>query len=812
MRSSPAPPESPEWLRESVGTDGIARFRARIGGLHCSLCTGTLEKALGQHPGVSKVAVSLTHEQALVEYDPAQVRPQEFVDTLRDIGYSARDPAKVRPYEEEEAELVREGRHLLYGVALSLQTISALMSVAGLWFMCLIVALSFLAVAYLLLRPRGRAMAIAGTAGLLALTAGTLALEVTGVIEPAVPWIVAAFALTTTFGLARHILVMSVQSIRRRILNQHVLLEAAAFAGLLGGAIGLVFRPDGYPTGPFFGVSVLVATYHLFSEWLSLLVKTRSSQAVKRLLDLQPDVARVVRDGVELELQIGEVVVGDLVRIRPGERVPVDGEVTDGHSAVDQSFVTGEPVAVERSRGDIVMGGSINGSGTLVVRVSAVGEESFLSQVVRHVEDARALKPGILHLVDRILRVYAPTVLLLSAGAFVAWLVGPWILAGGADLERAAFAALSVLVMGYPCAVGIAAPLSIVRAAGEAADEGIIMRTGEAFQAFRLVRTIVLDKTGTVTEGKPSVREIEAVASADELLALVAAAESSSEHPLAQAVLTTAVERGLDVPGVEDFNSVAGRGVLARVRGERVVVGRPSFLEDEGVDLTPLRARMTELEAAGRTVVAASRAGRLLGAIAFDDVLRDDAASALRDLRSLGIRPVLVTGDNRSAAERVASQLGIEEVHAGVLPNEKADVVRGLQRDGRVGMVGDGINDAPSLMQADVGVAMGAGTDIAIESADVVIVGNRLASILTAREISRYSYRKTKQNVTLAFLFNGIGIPVATTGLVYPVWAMVAMALSVTTIFVNSLWGRPSLFFDAIMSVGRGVPAAEPAV
>ncbi len=797
---------APGWLDETIGPDGLARFRARIGGLHCSLCTGTLEKALGRRPGVAKVAVSLTHEQALVEYDPTQMRPQDLVDTLRDIGYTARDPAKVRPYEEEEAELVREGRRLLWGVALSLETISVLMSAAGVWFICAAVALSFLVVAYLLLRPRGLTTAVGGTAALAAVSAGTLALEISGAIEPAVPWIVASFALVMVFGLARHILVMSVQSIRRGILNQHVMLEAAAFAGLVGGTIGLVFRPEDYPTGPFFGVSVLVGTYHLFSEWLSLLVKTRSSQAIKRLLDLQPDVARVVRDGVEREVPIASVVVSDLVRIRPGEHVPVDGEVVEGHSAVDQSFVTGEPVPVERVVGDRVMGGSINGSGTLLVGVTAVGEESFLAQVVRHVEDARALKPAILHLVDRILRIYAPTVLLLSAGSLLAWSIGSWLLGDEVDVQRATFAALSVLVMGYPCAVGIAAPLSIVRGAGEAADEGIIMRTGEAFQAFRQVRTVVLDKTGTLTEGRPTVREIEALGGPEELLALVAAAESSSEHPLAQAVLTAAVERNLDVPTVEDFDSVAGRGVIARIGDERVLVGRPSFLQGEGVDLSPLEPRIADLEEAGRTVIAASRSGAPLGAIAFDDRLRPDAAEAVDGMRGAGLRPVLVTGDNERAAGRVAAELGIDEVHAGALPNEKADVVRGLQRHGGVAMVGDGINDAPSLMQADVGVAMGAGTDIAIESADIVIVGNRLASILRAREISRYSYRKTKQNVTLAFLFNGIGIPLATTGLVYPVWAMVAMALSVTTIFVNSLWGRPRLFFDAITSVGRGVP------
>jgi len=809
LGTEPAPAP---WLDERVDADGMARFRARVGGLHCSLCTGTLEKALGRQPGVAKVAVSLTHEQALVTYDPGRVRPQDLVDTLRDIGYSARDPAKVRPYEEEEAELVGEGRRLLWGISYSLMTISLLMSVAGLWYMCLVVASSFLGVAYLILRPRGQGVAIGGVAGLAALSAGALGLEVSGAIDSAVPWIVGAFAVTVMFGLARHILVMSVQSVRRRILNQHVMLEAAAFAGLIGGVIGLVARPDRYPTAPFFGVAVLVATYHLFSEWLSLLVKTRSSQAVKRLLELQPDVARVQRDGVEREVPIAEVVVGDRVRIRPGERVPVDGRVVEGHSAVDQSFVTGEPVPVEAGAGDAVVSGSINGSGTLLVAVSTVGEDSFLAQVVRHVEDARALKPGILHLVDRILKVYAPAVLSISALSFVGWILGSWVLGGDIDIQRATFAALTVLVMGYPCAVGIAAPLSIVRGAGEAADEGIIMRTGEAFQAFRQVATVVLDKTGTLTEGRPTVREIEAVGDPDELLALVGAAESSSEHPLARAVSTAAAKRGLHLPAVDDFDSVAGRGVVATIGGETVVVGKPAFVEGQGIDLGGAAARIRELEEQGRTVVVAGRGDALLGAIAFDDRLRPDAVAAVAAMRAAGVSPVLVTGDNRRAAEAVAATVGITEVYAGVLPEDKARIVRQLQQGARVAMVGDGINDAPSLMQADVGVAMGTGTDIAIESADIVIVGNRLLSILTAREISRVSYRKTRQNVTLAFLFNGIGIPLATTGLVYPVWAMVAMALSVTTIFVNSLWGRPALFFDAIMSVGRGVASVEPAV
>ncbi|MBW3575731.1 MAG: heavy metal translocating P-type ATPase, partial [Actinobacteria bacterium] len=373
-----------------------------------------------------------------------------------------------------------------------------------------------------------------------------------------------------------------------------------------------------------------------------------------------------------------------------------------------------------------------------------------------------------------------------------------------ADVERAVFAGLGVLVMGYPCAVGIAAPLAIVRGAGEAADEGIIMRTGEAFQAFRSVTHVVLDKTGTLTEGRPTVREVEALGDADELVRLAAAAESASEHPLGQAVVASAFERKLALPPVSDFESVTGFGVSAVVDGHRVLVGRPRFLEDHGVDLNKLRDHVERLQHAGRTVIAVSRQGRALGVLALGDELRADAVEAVAAMRQAKLTPVLVTGDNEAAARRVAGQLGIDEVHGGVLPEDKAEIVRRLQQEGNtVAMVGDGINDAPALMQANVGVAMGGGTDIAMESADIIIVGNEVASVLRAREISRRSYRTTRQNVSLAFLFNGIGIPAAATGLVYPVWAMVAMAASVTTIFINSIGGRPSLLFDAIASVGR---------
>jgi len=661
---------------------------------------------------------------------------------------------------------------------------------------------------YALLRPAaGAGRPVLGAAGIVAPGVAALVLRATGVgAEPVIGWLAGALALGVVLGVAPHILRMAYQSARRGILNQHVLLEVGAFAGIAGGVIGLTGVLPGYPTAAFFAVSVLVANYHIFSEWLSLLVKTRSSQSVKKLLDLQPDLARLVlADGTEVEVPVEDVAVGQMVRVRPGERIPLDGRIRSGRSAIDLSLVTGEPVPAERGPGEDVVGGAINGAGSLLIEVVATGAEGFLAQVVRHVEDARALKPGILHLVDRVLRVYTPTVLTIAALALLGWLAGSWALAGEPDVRRAVFAALSVLVMGYPCAVGIAAPLAIVRGTGAAADRGIVMRTGEAFQTFRLVRRIVLDKTGTLTEGKPTVRAVRALdGDEDRVLALAAAAESHSEHPLARAIVAAAQQRGMPIGEPEEFESVTGSGVRATVSGRQVLVGQLALLAEAGIDLSALTGHLDQLEAAGHTVIAVAAGQVAVGVVALGDQLRPDAVDAVAAMRTAGLDPILVTGDNERAARRVADQLAMTEVRARVRPEGKAEIIRELQADGtRVAMVGDGINDAPALMQADVGIAAGGGTDIAVESADIVLLRDQVGAVLDAREISDRSYRRTRSNVALAFTFNGIGVPLATTGLVYPVWAMVAMAASVTAIFLNSIGTRPSLLIQAIASVGR---------
>lgn len=719
----------------------MEKLQIKLGGMSCSFCTETIRQALTRMEGVQEVHVSLAHEETLIEYDPSKVAPAELKDTLVAVGYTVQDPNKVRTFEEEEEQMRRERDRLIIAACL---TGVALLLMLLMWL---------------------------------------------GRMFPYAYWIAPILAFTNVFVVGWPILKMGWGSLRRGILNQHVLLEFAAFAGLAGGVLGLFFRE--FPSVDFFGVAVFVTTYHILSQYTSLHVRTRSSQAVRKLLSLQPATARVIRDGKEEEIPIEEVQPGDLIRARPGSQIPVDGEVVEGASAVNESLVTGEPMPKDKSKGDEVIGGSVNQTGTLVVKVTRVGEESFLRQIARHIQEARALKPSIIQLVDRILVYFVPGVLAFAGLAILVWTLGAWMVTGQADIIRATYAALAVLVMGYPCALGMATPLAMIRGSGEAALKGVLMRTGEAFQVFKDVKKVVLDKTGTITQGKPQVVEILPADqwTEDLLLALAAAAERPSEHPLARAIVERAQE--VEVREAHQFQAIPGRGVRAVVRGKPVLVGKPAFLAEEGIDLAPVRDRLEAMEGAGRTVVAVAEAGGLAGLIAVADTVKKDAADAVARMKAAGLEPVILTGDNWRTAKAVAGQVGITDVLAEVLPSQKAEELRKLQQQGyRVAMVGDGINDAPALMQADVGVAIGAGTDIAIESSDVILVGERLGGFVDAYEIGRRSFRKTVQNLALAFSFNGIGVPLATTGLVHPVWAMIAMAASVSAVLMNSFAGR----------------------
>jgi heavy metal translocating P-type ATPase len=725
---------------------GQVVFRMSIGGMSCSFCASTINKAYTRIDGVYEVGVSLAHEEGLVRYDPDKVTPERLRRTLEQIGYVYRDPEKVRSFEEDAAELRRERGRLITAGAFTV--LSLLLMLFGQW------------------------------------------LELVQI--PLMQWLLLALALDTMFVTGWFIKKMAWASLRRGIFNQHVLLEFAAFAGLAGGLLG-IFVLDDFPTGDFFAASTLVTTYHILSHYASLAVRTRASQAVRRLMALQPDTARVIRNGHEVEVPVDQVVLGDRVRVRPGESIPVDGTVIEGVSAVNEALVTGEPIPSEKVPGDSVIGGSINQTGTLVVTVTQVGEESFLSQVARSIEEARSLRPGVMQLVDLVLRYFVPGVLVAAAAGLLAWTVIPGILGDGPDWNRALLAGLAALVMGYPCALGMATPLATIRGGGEAAKRGILMRSGEAFQLMGEITTIILDKTGTITRGQPSLHSVVPVgaSSEDEVLAWAAAAEANSEHPLARAVEGAAEHRGTDVPPTDEFTSHTGHGVEATAGGSRILVGKPGWLRDQGIDLASLELDLERLEEKGETVIAVARNGQALGLIGIADTLKDDAAETIQRITQAGITPIMITGDNRRTASVVAEQVGIDHVIAEVLPEDKAAEIRRLQQEGqRVMMVGDGINDAPALTQADIGVAIGTGTDIAIESAEIVIMGERLGAVMDARQIGVASYSKTKQNLLLAFSFNGIGVPAATTGLVSPVWAMVAMITSVSAVLASSFGSR----------------------
>ena len=724
-----------------------AKVQYRIGGMACGFCVATIGKAIGRMPGVKSVHVNLAHEETLIEYDPDSVAPQKFAQTLNELGYTVRSLDRLLAFEEEQAELARKRDDLLFAAALALVSLSAM-------------TLMWLE----LLPPSGMA---------------------------ALYWLMPLLALATIFGPGWQILEIAWASLRRGILNQHVLLEFGALAGLAGGVLGYV--DPAFPVPDFLGVSVFVTTYHLLSGYVSALVSTRASQSVRKLLALVPPTARVLREGEESVVPLEQVRPGDLVRVRPGESIPVDGAVAEGASGVDESLVTGESIPVEKSPGDEVIGGSVNQFGTLLVRVARVGEDSFLRKVARQVEEARALKPGVLVLVDRVLQVYVPVVLGFSAAAFLAWTLGAWWILGEAMGTRAVFASLAVLVMGYPCALGMATPLAMIRGGGMAAERGILMRAGEAFQVLKDVRKVVFDKTGTLTAGKPAVVQLLTVNgwARGAALEFAAAVEEVSEHPLARAIASAAKEANAQIGRAEAFQASPGKGVTAQVGARKIGVGSPAFAEELGANLAPVRSEIERMQAEAQTVIAVVVDGELAAIVSIADPLKADAGDAVARLRESGLEPVMLTGDNRRTAEAVARRLGIREFHAEVLPAQKAEIIRALQRDGtRIAMVGDGINDAPALMQSDVGIAIGAGTDIAIESADVVLVGERLTAVADAIDIGRASYRKTVQNLALAFSFNGIGVPLAATGLVHPVWAMIAMAASVTAVLTNSFAGR----------------------
>ncbi|WP_415952359.1 heavy metal translocating P-type ATPase [Streptomyces sp. KLOTTS4A1] len=542
----------------------------------------------------------------------------------------------------------------------------------------------------------------------------------------------------------------------------------------------------------YFEAVGVILTLILLGRLLEARAKAGTGEAIRALLGLQARTARVVRGGSETEIPVEDVVGGDEIVIRPGEKIPVDAEVLSGSSPVDESMVTGEPMPVTKHAGDMVIGATVNGTGSLRVRAAKVGADTMLAQIIRLVQQAQASKAPIQRLADAVSAYFVPAVIAIAVATFALWFIrGP-----SPALTPALVTAVAVLIIACPCALGLATPLSVMVGTGKGARSGILIRSAQALETAQKLDTVVLDKTGTVTEGKPVLTDVRPLAGFDEteLLRLVAAAEADSEHPLAQAIVTGAREGGRSWPGATGFDSVTGKGVRATVDGRAVMVGTARFLGDAGIDTAALTPVAAGFSAEGKTPVLAAVDARAAGVLAVADTVKDDSAAAIAALRHLGIDVVMLTGDNARTAAAIAAQVGITRVLADVLPQHKADEIRRLQGEGRtVGMVGDGINDAPALAAADVGLAIGTGTDVAIEAADITLISGSLGGVVTATRLSRATMRNIRQNLFFALIYNTIGVPLAA-GALYPLWgirlspviAAAAMALSSLSVVTNA--------------------------
>jgi len=591
-------------------------------------------------------------------------------------------------------------------------------------------------------------------------------------------------------------------SVVNRSPNMFTLISMGVGAAYLYSAAATL-APRAFPAGftmhgsvePYFDTAVVITALVLLGQILELRARSRTGAALRALLNLAPSSARRIAEAGDEDVPLDGVKVGDVLRVRPGEAVPVDGVVLEGRSAVDESMVTGEPIPVSKGLGDALTGGTINGTGGLVMRAERVGQDTLLARIVRIVAEAQRSRAPIQRLADRVAAYFVPAVVLIAIASFIAWSIwGP-----EPRLALGLVSAVTVLIIACPCALGLATPMAIMVGTGRGAQAGVLVRHAEALERLERVDTIVVDKTGTLTQGKPAVTTVVTVIANAErmLLGLVAALEQASEHPLAAAIVTAARQRGLDLPGVSGFESVTGRGVTGLVAGHVIVTGTAAFLQERGINPTELERRAEELARQGQTVIFVAIDGRVAGLLAVADPVKPGTQETLRALRADGLRIIMLTGDNRVTAEAVAASLGIpaSDVHAEVLPEQKLHLVRALQRDSRiVAMAGDGVNDAPALAEAAVGIAMGTGTDVAIQSAGITLVQGDLRGIARARALSRATMKNIRQNLFLAFVYNAVGVPLAagalyplTGWLMSPIWASAAMTLSSVSVIGNAL-------------------------
>lgn len=725
------------------------QLRFRVEGMHCAGCVGRVEAELHKVPGVASAVVNLATQEARVAYDAALAGPDRFRDAVERAGFRYGElPAAPEARRAEIAARQRTGRaHLLRLLIAAPLTVAAM-------------------IVHML------------------------------DLSPAVQqWWLLMLTTPVVCGAGATFFISAAKGLRHGRLDMDTLIALGTGTAYLASLAGML-RPEWFGTEPplHFEAASMITAFILLGRWLEESAKQKTSQAVEALLSLQAPTACVLRSGTERRVPVEEVAVGDLVLVRPGERIPVDGTILAGRTTIDESMLTGEPLPVDKQPGERVIGGTLNQTGSFQFRAEQVGDDTALAQIVGLVRDAQGTKAPIARLADRVSGYFVPAVIAVAAATFLTWR-----LAGTAEtaLQLALQRAVSVLVIACPCALGLATPTAVMVAMGKAAEHGILFKDGAALERAAHIDVLIFDKTGTVTLGRPEVTRVLTLEGFAEptLLELTASVERQSEHPIAQAVVRCAAERGIPTAAVHEFQARRGLGAAGRVHGRRVLVGNAAFLRDHGIATEELQRLADSLDDQTQTVVFAAVDGRPWGLVAVADPVKPTSRAAVAACRALGIEVLLLTGDRERTARAVAEQVGITRWYAEVLPDGKADVVKSLQGQGRtVAMVGDGINDAPALAQADVGFAIGSGTDVAIEAGAVTLVGGDPAAVAAAIRLSKKCLRTVKQNLFFAFVYNVLGIPLAA-GVFYPVWrvllppafAAAAMAASSVSVVANSL-------------------------
>lgn len=784
--NSPAPDAQVDGALETI--------RIPVSGMTCAACQSRVQRTLQKQEGVADASVNLMMKSATVTYDPQATTPDRLVDAIRETGYGATlaspDQTAFAEQQARDSAQDEEFRELRLKASVS--------GVAG-------------AIAMILSLP----LMTGGGDASHAPVADPFMRWIMDLLTPGVravaPWLYAIpsvaisyLLLLVTLGVmlwaGRHFYTRAWAAFRHHSADMNTLVAIGTGAAFLYSVFATLapgfFLSRGVTPDVYYEAVIIIIALILTGNAFEARAKKQTSSALRALVDLQPRTARVFRGDEEIDVPVETVVTGDAVIVRPGERVPVDGAVVSGESAVDESMLTGESLSVSKKPGDRVIGGTINRTGAFRFAATTVGADSVLAKIVRLMRDAQGSRAPIQRLADQISGIFVPIVLSIAIATFVAW----FITAETAPAVRAFSAAVAVLIIACPCAMGLAVPTAVMVSTGKGAELGVLIKGGEALQRAGDIGTVVLDKTGTVTEGRPTVTDLIAasgapIATDDELLRLVASLEASSEHPLADAIVRHAKDNGIRLASPESFQSVTGRGAAGVVDGVAVAVGNEALMLDYAIDLAPLRSISDQLTGDGKTPVYVAVNGALAGLLGVADPIRQTSREAIARLHEMGLEIVMLTGDNRRTASAIARQAGIDRVVAEVMPEGKVAEIRRLQAEGKVvAMVGDGINDAPALAQADIGMAMGTGTDIAAEAADVVLMRGDLGSAAQAIELSRRTMRTMKQNLFWAFIYNVIGIPIAA-GVLYPslglllspILASAAMAFSSVSVVSNSL-------------------------